>query len=143
MAGRAASEAAIGRHVLHPALLVLSRPAAGREVAARRAAADSVANWAQESKEEATVSGMTEHKGGQEGRGTEDSREDGLAPRTHLLWQRACDSDSRQPQVQSLETNIAEEDGAVAVVGRQGTADDRENQFSVRGHRGRNIARGS
>ena len=42
-----------------------------------------------------------------------------------------------------IEKSIAEEVGAVAGGGRQGTADDRENQFSVGGHRGPIIARGS
>ena len=42
-----------------------------------------------------------------------------------------------------IEKSIAEESGGVAGGGRQGTADDREKQFSVRGDHGRLIARGS
>ena len=89
------------------------------------------------------MSGMAVRKGGQTGRATEGSRESGLTPRAHLLQQRVCGDAGPARHGNLAEKNIAEEDGAVAVVGRQGTADDRENQFSVRGHRGRNIARGS
>ena len=89
------------------------------------------------------MSGMTAHKGGRAGRATDGSREGGLTPRAHLIWLRVRALPRVSLPLQSLEKNIAEEGGGVAVVGRQGKVDDRENRFSVRGHRGRIIAHGS
>ena len=86
---------------------------------------------------------MTAHKGGQTCRATEGRREGGFFPRAHLMWQRVCDLPGVSLPPQSLEKSIAEESGGVAGGGRQGTADDREKQFSVRGDHGRLIARGS
>ena len=105
--------------------------------------AESRDNCWRESKEEATVSGMPVHKGGQAGRATEGSRESGLTPRAHLLQQRVCGDAGPARHGKIAQKNIAVEDGAVAGGGRQGTAVDRDEQFSVRGHRGRIIARGS
>ena len=89
------------------------------------------------------MSGMLDHTRGLEGRATEGSREGGLSRAHTLLWLRVCDSGGARHLPGNLEKKIAEEVGAVAGGGRQGTADDREKRFSVRGHRGRIIARGS
>ena len=53
-------------------------------------------NCWRESKEEATVSGMPAHKGGQTGRATEGSREGGLTPRAHLLWLRVSGDEGQR-----------------------------------------------
>ena len=89
------------------------------------------------------MSGMPEHKGGQEGRATDGSRMGGLTPRAHLLWLRVSGGEGQRHSSQDLERNIAEEDIAVAAGGRQGTAGSRENPFSVRGDHGRITAHGS
>ena len=92
-AGEAAQAAAPARHALHPRLRALRRPAAGQEAAAGSAASESTTNCWRERKEEATVSGKPVPEGRWEGRATGGSREGGLTPRAHLLWQRVCDSE--------------------------------------------------
>ena len=88
------------------------------------------------------MSGMTVHKGGKAGRAAAGGRESGLEPHAYLLWLRVRDSGSAFVLAANLEKNIAEEVGAVAGGGRQGTAVDSGNPFSVRGHRGLLIAHG-
>ena len=89
------------------------------------------------------MSGMATHKVVLEGCATEESRNGEFEQRAHLCSSTWAATRASGRQWREEEKNIAEEVGAVAAGGRQGTAVNRENRISVRGHRGRIIARGS
>ena len=89
------------------------------------------------------MSGMAVMAGGPTAKENREGREGGSEPRAHLLEQLAGDSGARAAICRQSENIIAEEVGAVAAAGRQGTAGDREKPNLVRGHHGRIIARGS